>query len=72
MDAAIQSSLQDEWRNNTGKTKRVRNSIRGVLEEAFKTSQAAGFTGVQDDGGPYSVETETSRILELAKHQNDY
>ena len=72
VDAAIQSSLQDEWRNNTGKTKRVRNSIRGVLEDAFKASQAAGFTGVQENGGLYSVEVETTRILELAKHQHEY
>jgi type I restriction enzyme R subunit len=72
VDAAIQSSLQDDWRNNTGKTKRVRNGIRGVLEAAFKASQAAGFTGVQEDGGLYSVEAETTRLLELAKHQNDY
>lgn len=72
VDAAIQSSLQDDWRNNTGKTKRVRNSIRGVLEEAFEASQAAEFTGVQENGGLYSVEVETTRILELAKHQHEY
>ena len=72
LDIAIQNSLQDDWRNSTGKTKRVRYGIRGVLEEAFKASQAAGFTGVQEDSGLYSVELETTRILELAKHQNDY
>ena len=72
VDAAIQSSLQDDWRNNTSKTKRVRNSIRVVLEVALKASQAAGFTGVQENGGLYSVEVETTRILELAKHQHEY
>ena len=72
LDVAIQSNLQDDWRNSTGKTKRVRNGIRGVLEAALKASQAAGFTDVQEDGGLYNVELETTRILELAKHQNDY
>lgn len=72
VDAAIQDSLQDDWRNNAGKTKRVRNSIRAVLERAFAASQVAGFTGTQEVSGLYSVEAETTRILELAKHQHDY
>ena len=72
LDVAIQNSLQDDWCNSTNKTKRVRNGIRGVLEAAFAASQAAGFCGVQENVGLYSVELETTRILELAKHQNDY
>jgi len=72
VDAAIQNNRQDDWRNNTGKTKRVRNGIRAVLEKAFAASQAAGFTGIQENGVLYSVEAETTRILELAKHQHDY
>lgn len=72
VDAAILSSLQDDWRNNAAKTKRVRNGIKDVLEAAFAASQAAGFTGVRQGADAYSVDAETTRILELAKHQNDY
>ena len=72
VDAAIRRHLQDDWRNNKGKTKLVRNGIRAVFEEVHAEAQAAGLTGVQDSGADYSVEAEATRVLELAKHQNDY
>ena len=34
VDAAIQGSRQDGWRDNPMKTKRVRNAIKAVLETA--------------------------------------
>jgi type I restriction enzyme R subunit len=72
VDGAIKGSLQDDWRNNQGKTKRVRISIKAVLEQALIAAQAAGFTGVREGSEQYNLETEATRILELAKHQNDY
>ena len=72
VDAAVQSSLQNGWKTSTIKTKKVRIAIRAVLEQAFNAAQAAGAPGVQQPGSTYSVDAETTRILELAKHQNDY
>ncbi|MDH3460293.1 MAG: hypothetical protein OEM00_04825, partial [Burkholderiaceae bacterium] len=72
VDAAVLNSLQDDWRNNSGKTKRVRNGIRAVLEEAFAAAQTAGFTGVKQSRETYSVEAETTRILDLVKNQHGY
>jgi type I restriction enzyme R subunit len=73
VDAAVRNSLQDDWRNNSGKTKRVRNAIKAVLEQAFIASKTTGFTGIRESNEEYSVEAETTRILELVKNQqHDY
>lgn len=72
VDAAVVGSRQDGWRGNTMKTRRVRNAIKAVLEQAFRDAQAAGFTGTRDGATEYSIEAEATRILELVKHQNDY
>ena len=73
VDAAVLSSLQDDWRNNSGKTKRVRNAIRAVLEKGM-AEKADGPTvdGVQEPGTEYSLEAEITRILDLVKHQSGY
>jgi len=72
MDGAIRGSSQDDWKANTLKTKLVRKAIRTVLEPALAAKVAEGFTGVQDSGIGYTLEAETTRILELAKNQHDY
>ena len=72
MDCAIQGSSQDDWKANPMKTKLVRKAIRKVLEPALQAKAAAGFTGVQAPVDAYTLEAETTRILELAKHQHDY
>ncbi len=71
MDGAIRDSTQDGWKSNAMKTKRVRKAIRAVLEPALAARAASGFTGVQAPD-VYALEEETTRILELAKHQHDY
>jgi len=80
VDAAIQSSRMDGWRNNAMKTKRVRLAIRAVLipdcapliiptdDHKFLSQDETPFVTeriVQD-------EALVERILELATHQNDY
>jgi type I restriction enzyme, R subunit len=72
MDGAIKGSSQDGWKTNTMKTKLVRKAIRTVLEQALAARAAEGFTGVQDSDLGYELEAETTRILDLAKHQHDY
>jgi type I restriction enzyme, R subunit len=73
VNAAILSSLQDDWRNNTGKTKRVRNAIRFVLSTDIPADQGAKVQQGDGDSAPrIDLDTETDRILELAKHQGGY
>ena len=72
VDAAIKGSLQNDWKTSPMKTKKVRIAIRDDLEQAFNAAQAASPLGVQEAGSPYSLEAQTTRLLELAKHQNDY
>lgn len=72
MDGAIRGSSQDGWKANIMKTKLVRKAIRTVLEPALSAKAAQGMLGVQEAGGSYELEAETTRILELAKNQHDY
>jgi len=72
MDGAIRGSSQDGWKANPMKTKLVRKAIRTVLEPALAAKAASGFKGVQSPLDAYTLEAETTRILELAKHQHDY
>lgn len=72
VDKAVQESRQDGWRSNAMKTRRVRNAIKAVLEQAFLDAQAEGFTGTREGAAEYSAEAEATRILELVKHQNEY
>jgi type I restriction enzyme R subunit len=73
VDAAIQGSRQDGWKDNPIKMKRVRNAIKAVLEKASDSGKPVpGFSigdGVSD---AYAIDSQTTRILELAKHQHDY
>jgi len=72
MDGAIRGSSQDGWKTNVMKTKLVRKAIRTVLEPAMEAKAAEGFLGAQESASGYELEAETTRILELAKHQHDY
>lgn len=49
VDAAIRNSLQDDWRNNSGKTKRVRNGISAVLNNDDLTKQILELAKHQND-----------------------
>jgi type I restriction enzyme R subunit len=73
VDAAIQGSRQDGWKGNTIKTRRVRNAIKEVLKKAsVEGKPVIRFTigdGVSND---WTIDSTTTRILELAKHQHDY
>jgi type I restriction enzyme R subunit len=73
VDAAIQSARMDGWRDNAMKTKKVRLAINAALksgtaatpDEANQLRQ-----GLAHDA--YDAEALTQRLLDLAKHQNDY
>jgi hypothetical protein len=55
------------------KMKLVRNAIKAVLENASaKDTPSAGFTIREDVSDAYAIDSQTTRILELAKHQHDY
>ena len=73
VDRAILDNLQDGWRDNSMKTKRVRQAIRLVLTGAIPAN--LGWKAQQGDTPtpqPLDLETETDRILTLAKHQHGY
>jgi type I restriction enzyme, R subunit len=70
VDAAIQASRMDGWRDNAMKAKRVRLAIRDALQQARDAKEVPVRLG--DDQGDYSVEADASRILDLAKHQSGY
>jgi type I restriction enzyme R subunit len=72
VDAAVQASRQDGWRDNAIKLKRVRNAIRAVLKEAAEAAAVQGFAGTREKDPGYSAETETTRILDLVKNQGEY
>jgi len=72
VDAAVRASLQNDWKTNAMKTKRVRLAIRAVLEQAQTQAQAGAQPGVGEAGTSYSLEAQTTRMLDLALHQNDY
>ena len=74
VDNAVHESRQNGWRNNAIKTQRVRIAIRHVLATVIPADRGLA---VQESGAvvrppPPELETETDRILELAKNQNDY
>jgi type I restriction enzyme R subunit len=75
IDAAIQNTRQDGWRDQSMKTKRVKRSIKRVIEQARQATESGN---VQEERGKYqgkaieTVDHLTDRILELAKNQNDY
>jgi type I restriction enzyme R subunit len=72
VDAAIKGSLQSDWKTNAMKTKRVRVAIRDAMIKAVPQAPAINAVMQDSTADGYTVEAVTDRILELAKHQNDY
>ena len=74
VDTAIKASLQAGWRDNPMKVKKVRLAIRHVLGTELHPSGGQNVTDVGASTTPApDLETETDRILELAKQQlHDY
>jgi type I restriction enzyme R subunit len=73
VDAAIQGSRQDGWKDNPIKMKRVRNAIKAALGKASDSGKpVVGFSIGDDVSDAYAIDSQTTRILELAKHQHDY
>lgn len=74
VDAAImgKDGLQNGWKTNTMKTKRVRIAIREVLAKLTARPVAVNAANQDTALGEYPLEVVTDQILELAKHQNDY
>jgi len=72
VDKAIHASRQDDWRGHPLKIRRVKLAIKAVIEQALSDAQVAGFTGIRVGEGEYTAESEATRILELAKNQNEY
>ena len=73
VDVGVMSSLQDDWRNSSTKTKRVRHAIRHVLGTALPLG--AGVHALEVGAipaTPADLEHETDRILELVKNQGGY
>jgi type I restriction enzyme R subunit len=72
VDAGIQGSRMDGWRNNTMKTKKVRLAIRDVLAAAAAEPTAHNLACQDMVRDSYAIESLTDQMLELAKHQNEY
>ncbi len=71
VDQAVNEARQDGWRDNVMKTRRVRNAIRHVLAPSFPPDNL----GVQDGGeipSDADLDSMVDRILDVAKHQNEY
>ena len=71
VDTAVHQNRQDGWRDNAMKTKKVRQAIRMVLA----VMPADSGLPAQETGGATprpNLESETERILDIAKHQHEY
>ncbi|MDQ7835343.1 MAG: HsdR family type I site-specific deoxyribonuclease [Humidesulfovibrio sp.] len=49
VDAAILAEIQDDWQNHSGKTKKVRNAIRGILGDDDLTNHIVELAKHQND-----------------------
>jgi len=72
VDAAIMGSLQNGWKTNAMKTKKVRIAIREALIKVAAQPVAVNAANLDTALGDYPVEVVTDQTLDLAKHQNDY
>jgi type I restriction enzyme, R subunit len=81
VDAAIQASRMDGWRDNPMKTKKVRLAIRASLfgdYGAVSITTGEGGLETRDLSGPFETssteekERIVERILQLVRHQSDY
>ena len=70
VDAAIRAAVQDDWRGNAFKLRRVRNAIRATFEGL---KDAAGSpSATYGAGAPESLDGATDRILALVRNQGEY
>ena len=69
--AALSSTHEDGWRDNALKTRKVRLAIRWVLATVVPAgaSQQARMQGAPTT---LDLETETDRILDIARHHSGY
>lgn len=72
VDAAIVGSRQDGWKTNAMKTKKVRNAISTALKSSAANEPAQANRIANSSCAVHEEEALTTRLLELAKHQNDY
>jgi type I restriction enzyme R subunit len=72
VDTAVLDNLQDDWRNSSTKTRRVRFAIRYVLSTTILSDSGLSVQQVGAPTPPLDLETETDRILDLVKHQSGY
>jgi type I restriction enzyme R subunit len=72
VDHAVDESIQDGWRENGMKIRRVRVAIRHVLSPYIPMGVDLQVRDIGSAQPSLDLETETDRILELVKQQNDY
>ncbi|HRA69066.1 MAG TPA: hypothetical protein PL187_23770, partial [Caldilinea sp.] len=72
VDVAIRGSLQNGWKSNPMKTKRVRIAIRGALSAAVLPPVEPHVANENATTDIYMLEKRTDQILELAKNQHEY
>jgi type I restriction enzyme R subunit len=73
VDAAVLASRQDDWRNNSTKTKKVRNAIWFALSTDMPADLGLKVaSGDVPDVAKPSLDDETDRVLNIVKHQSGY
>jgi type I restriction enzyme R subunit len=72
VDAAVHAGRQDGWRENAMKTKKVRQAIRMVLATVIPPHPGLTAQETGDPSPGLSLDSETDRILDIAKHQHEY
>ncbi|MDO8539957.1 MAG: HsdR family type I site-specific deoxyribonuclease [Opitutaceae bacterium] len=80
VDTAVRAHRQDDWRGNAFKIKKVRNAIKGVIEEFESKKEIMGDAGKAGAGaevaGTYGGQSPTDfvadQVLELVKNQHEY
>lgn len=72
VDAGVNSNRMDGWRNNTIKTRKVRQAIRFVLAASLPPA-ATQLARASGDSEPQpTLDAETDRVLDIVKHQYEY
>jgi type I restriction enzyme, R subunit len=72
VDIAVHGSRMDGWRDNTIKTRKVRQAIRFVLARALPPESKRVAHEIGDAQTPLALEAETDRVLGLVKYQHEY
>ena len=72
VDTAVHGNRMDGWRDNTIKTRKVRQAIRFVLALASPPESKRVAHEIGDAQTPLALEAETDRILGIVKYQHEY